>query len=120
MLKVTALAVASAAIVAAAFFTPSLNALAHEALDPVRINPAWCPEYASDAEKAAIMRSAGLSIEQAIAQFETHRSEYPPKMWPHVLLLIKRAYASTTDPVTYHNTVQAECTKNDGVLDQET
>lgn len=87
--------------------------------EPVKINPAWCPEYARDARRAADLKAQGQDLNAAIKSFEQHRGDYPAKMWPHVLQLIQRAYDSDLTPEAFEVTTGRQCIDSGGWIDQE-
>lgn len=87
--------------------------------EPVKINPAWCPEYARDARHAADLKAQGQDLNAAIAAFEQHRGDYPKKMWPHVLQLIQRAYDSELTPEAFEATTARQCIEAEGWIDRE-
>lgn len=80
--------------------------------DPLKLNPAGCRNYASDAWRMAVMRDSGVSEEKAREIQEA--KPYHKDVAPLALQLLKRVYASKLDKDTLAQLLLAECLENEG------
>ena len=85
--------------------------------EQLKINPRWCAEYARDGQKAAAARAAGSPRQTAESLFD--QGAYLPHIWPHVVQLIDRAYASDLSPNAFGQHTFDDCIQHGGLIDRE-